>query len=208
MSTSVAITNGMLIAKIQRHDAWSMISPPPSGPATAAMPVHAVHDPIAAPRSLGANVETMTASALGVSSAPNAPWSARAPTSTSIVGASAHSSELTPKPATPIENTLRSPNTSPRRPPTRMSEPRTSRYAFDDPLLAGQAAAEILLDRRQRHVDDRRVEQRDERAHDRGEQAEALAGVGADLRRGDATPPPAPVREVAPRPRAEPRAAG
>ena len=47
------------------------------------------------------------------------------------------------------------------------------------------------LDRRQRDVHDGRVEQRDERAHDRGEQAQALAGVGGDLRRGDATPRPA-----------------
>ena len=171
-----------------------MSRPPPSGPATAAMPVHAVHDPIAAPRSLGAKVATMTASALGVSSAPNTPWSARAPTRTSIVGASAHSSEVTPKPPTPIENTRRSPNTSPRRPPTRISEPSDEQVGVDDPLLAGQAAAEVLLDRRQRHVDDRRVEQRHERAHDRREQAEALAGVGGDLRRGDATPRPAPLR--------------
>src|SRR3954454_3207230 len=72
----------------------------------------------------------MTASALGVSSAPNMPCSARPPTSTSIDGATAQSSDVTPKPATPSEKTRRSPNTSPSRPPTRISEPSTRRYAF------------------------------------------------------------------------------
>ena len=51
---------------------------------TIAMPPHAVHEPIAAPRSSGGKVATMTASALGVSSAPNTPCSARPATSTSI----------------------------------------------------------------------------------------------------------------------------
>ena len=73
------------------------------------MPDHAVHEPIAAPRSSGSNVETITASALGVSSAPKTPCSARPAISTSMLGASAHSSETTPKPPTPIENTRRSP---------------------------------------------------------------------------------------------------
>ncbi len=51
----------------------------------------------------------ITASALGVSSAPNTPCSARPATSTSIVGASAQTTETTPNPPTPIENTRRSP---------------------------------------------------------------------------------------------------
>ena len=56
-----------------------------------------------------------------------------------------------------------------------------------DPLLAGQAAAEVALDRRQRDVDHRRVEPRHERAQDRGQQREALAAVGhaTMLRRRD-----------------------
>jgi hypothetical protein len=44
-----------LIAKIQRHDVWSMIRPPASGPAMTAIPPHAVQDPIAAPRSRSEN---------------------------------------------------------------------------------------------------------------------------------------------------------
>src|SRR3954466_10699229 len=72
----------------------------------------------------------MTASALGVSIAPNRPCSARPATSTPIVGATAQTSDIAPKPATPSEKTRRSPNTSPSRPPTRISEPSTSRYAL------------------------------------------------------------------------------
>ena len=81
-------TSGTLSAKIQRHETWSTIQPPASGPTIAAIPPQAVHDPMAAPRSLGANAPTMIASELGVSSAPAAPCSARAAISVSIVGAS------------------------------------------------------------------------------------------------------------------------
>ena len=52
---------------------------------------------------------TITASALGMSSAPKTPCSARAATSNSIVGASAHSTDAAPKPATPVAKTRRSP---------------------------------------------------------------------------------------------------
>ena len=97
------------MAKIQRHEATSTSQPPTSGPTTNEIPDHAVHEPIAAPRSSGGKVATITASALGVSSAPNTPCSARPAISTSIVGASAHSTDTTPKPPTPIENTRRSP---------------------------------------------------------------------------------------------------
>ena len=51
----------------------------------------------------------MTASALGVSSAPATPCSARAAISASIVGATAQTSDSKPKPATPSAKTRRSP---------------------------------------------------------------------------------------------------
>ena len=65
---------------------------------TNAMPAHAVHEPIAAPRSSAGTPTTMTASALGVSSAPNTPCSARPATRTSIDGASAQMTLTAPKP--------------------------------------------------------------------------------------------------------------
>ena len=55
ISTEVRATSGTLRAKIQRQETWSTIQPPASGPTIAAIPPQAVHDPIAAPRSLGAN---------------------------------------------------------------------------------------------------------------------------------------------------------
>ena len=73
---------GTLIAKIARHDATSTSRPPTSGPMTNAIPLHAVQEPIAAPRSSRGNAATMSASDPGVSSAPNAPCSARPRTST------------------------------------------------------------------------------------------------------------------------------
>ena len=83
-STSVTSTSGTLIAKIQRHDVWSTIRPPTSGPTMTAIPPQAVQEPIAAPRSRSGNAAAMIASELGVSSAPAAPCSARAAISVSV----------------------------------------------------------------------------------------------------------------------------
>jgi hypothetical protein len=69
----------------------------------------------------------MIASELGVTSAADAPSSARAATSRLIEGASAHASEKAPNAAIPVANTRRSPQTSPSEPPSRISEPSESR---------------------------------------------------------------------------------
>jgi len=69
----------------------------------------------------------ITARALGVSSAPKTPCSARAITRTSIVGATAHRTDAAPNPPTPREKIRRSPNTSPSEPPTRISDASVSR---------------------------------------------------------------------------------
>ena len=71
--------------------------PPSSGPTTVEMPLHAVHVPIAAPRSSPEKVEVMTASDAGVSSAPATPWMARKTISVVDVGATAHSADASPK---------------------------------------------------------------------------------------------------------------
>ena len=97
------------MAKIQRQSNVSTSHPPASGPTIAAIPLYAVHAPIAAPRSVPWNALTMSASDAGVSAAPNAPCSARPTTSVSIVGAAAQSTDAAPKPATPIVNTRFSP---------------------------------------------------------------------------------------------------
>ena len=154
--------------------------PPASGPMTIAMPPHAVHEPIAAPRSSGGKVATITASALGVSSAPKTPCSARPATSTSIDGrqraddaddAEAGDAEREDPPLA-VEVAERAADEDERA--------EREQVGVGDPLLAGQAAAEVALDGRQRDVDHRRVERRDERAEDRGQQRQALAAVGHD----------------------------
>ena len=61
------------MAKIQRQDVASTICPPKSGPGTVAMPVHAVHVPIARPRSPLAEGGDDHASVLGTRTAPATP---------------------------------------------------------------------------------------------------------------------------------------
>ncbi len=120
-------TTGTLTAKIHRHEAVSTSCPPMSGPSTVPIPLHAVQAPIARPRSSGGKVAAITASAAGVSSAPQTPWSARDSTSSSIVGATAQKTDVTPNPITPNSNTRRAPNRSPSDPPTRISEASVTR---------------------------------------------------------------------------------
>ena len=115
------------MAKIHRHDAASTSWPPTSGPSTVPIAPQAVQAPTALPRSSSSNTATITASAAGVSRAPATPCSARASTSTSIVGATAHRTDVAPKPATPSVKIRRSPKMSPSEPPTRISEARVTR---------------------------------------------------------------------------------
>jgi hypothetical protein len=126
-SASVTNTNGTLTAKIARQETRSTSCPPMSGPMMNAIPLHAVQEPIAAPRSPWSNAETSSASDPGVSSAPNAPCSPRPTTSTPMVGATAQMTDTAPNPATPIMKIRRSPNRSPSDPPMRISEPSISR---------------------------------------------------------------------------------
>ncbi len=58
----------------------------------------------------------------GTSSAPAMPWSARAPTRNSSLGASAQRIEVAPKARSPMTKSRRRPNWSPRLPPTRSSD--------------------------------------------------------------------------------------
>ncbi len=90
-------------------------------------PPHAVHAPIAAPRSDSSNTATMIARADGTSIAPATPWSARATINRSTVGAAAHSTDPIPNPVTPATNTRRSPSRSVSEPARRISALRVSR---------------------------------------------------------------------------------
>ncbi len=146
----------------------------PADPSTPAIAPHAVQLPIASPRSASGKVLTITASELGTSSAPATPCIARAATSTPIDGASAQASDAdaearnTEREYPPLAEQV------PERPPDQDQRAERQQVAVDDPLLRRQAAAERALDRRQRDVHHRAVEQHDARAHDAGDQRQAL----------------------------------
>ena len=127
MSQSATAIGTMLIAKIQRHEPASSSRPPKSGPMTIAIPDHAVHEPMAAPRSPGSKRATMSPSVFGTSSAPAIPWSPRKATRTPIDGAAAQSTLATPNPTRPTVKARRRPKRSPSEPPTSSRAPSVSR---------------------------------------------------------------------------------
>ncbi len=161
-------TIGTLIAKIQRHEALSTSCPPISGPSTVPMPLHAVHAPIARPRSSGGKVAAITASAAGVSTAPHTPWSARETTSSSIVGASGAEHRRDPEADhTELEHAARSEQVAER---AAHQDQRCERdeVGVRRPLLAGEPTAEVLVNGRKGDVHDGRVDRHHRRAEDRG----------------------------------------
>ena len=92
-----------------------------------AIPLQAVHEPIALPRTFAGNAATMIASELGVSSAPAAPCSARAAISVPFVGATAQSSDSTPKARDPEhEHAPLAVDVAERAAETRISDPSVS----------------------------------------------------------------------------------
>ncbi len=125
----MAIAIGMLNRKITRQLVMPISQPPSSGPMTVEMLLHAVHVPMAAPRSSPEKVEVITASDAGVSRAPAMPWIPRKMMSVVTSGAAAHSADASPKSVTPSVNIRTSPKMSPSEPPRRISEPSVSRYA-------------------------------------------------------------------------------
>jgi hypothetical protein len=90
--------------------------PPSSGPAAVANPATAPYQPNARPRSRGGKTDWMIAST-GVFNTPAmAPCTTRQATSWAGPVASAQSADAAVNPTSPIRNTSRCPNRSPRRP--------------------------------------------------------------------------------------------
>ena len=65
--------SGRLTQKIARQEIASTSAPPPAGPSTVAIPVHAVQVPTAFPRASPSKVEATIASEPGTRSAPATP---------------------------------------------------------------------------------------------------------------------------------------
>ncbi len=87
----------------------------------------------------------MSASELGTSSAPAIPCSPRDTMKPLRLIATAQSSEVTPKPISPMRRITIRPSTSESEPASRISAPSVMRVGVDDPLLRDQTPAEVAL---------------------------------------------------------------
>ena len=134
------------------------------------MPLHAVHVPIAAPRSAPENVEVISASDAGVSSAPAMPCKPRKTISVSTFGATAQSTDASAEPGDAEPEDPHLAEDVPERPADEDERAEREQIGVDDPLLGGEPAAQIVLNRRQSDVYDRSVDEDDRRAQDRRDQ--------------------------------------
>ena len=176
-SSSVTSTSGTFSAKIQRHEAVSTSWPPISGPMTTPMAPQAVHEPTALPRSSRGNTITITASAAGDTQRP----------ADALERPGQHQDLDRGRDRAQERGHAEADQPGREHPP--LAQDVAQRAADQDqrgqrdqvgvgrPLLAGEAAAEVLADGREGHVDHRRVHGHDRRAQDAGHQHEPLPGI-------------------------------
>ena len=100
-----------------------MMNPASTGPPTVASPSMGPNRPNALPSMSRGKVLVMMAMPCGMSSAPNAPCTARAMISRLGSGDRPATADATVNPVMPIRNSRRWPNRSPSRPPTTSSTP-------------------------------------------------------------------------------------
>ena len=182
-SAAATATSGRLIRKIARQETAVTSQPPATGPTTNAIPVQAVQVPIAAPRSSPLKTTVIVASAAGVSSAPATPCSARAKISASALHASAHRSRGQPERAEADQEDPLAAEEVAERAADEDQRAERQEIGVDDPLLEREAAAEVVLDRGQRDVDDRPVDEHDRRPEDAADERQALAHPFAQIAR-------------------------
>ena len=148
---------------------------------TNAIPVHAVHVPTAAPRASPANVEVMTASPAGVEHrARDALQAPRDDEHRSVrCGGAEHRGHA--ERGDPDDEQASRPEQIAERPTDEEQRAERQEIRVDDPLLQREAAAEIALNRRQRDVDDARVDEDDDRPENAGDQHQPVARVGRQV---------------------------
>ena len=112
---------GTLSQKTQCHEKPLTTAPPTSGPNATARPLMPPHAPRNTPRFSSGTPAERIVSVSGITIAPPRPWTARAASSTPIVGASAAAAEAAVKIVIPIANSRRRPKRSPRAAPVRSS---------------------------------------------------------------------------------------
>ena len=166
-ASRVAAAIGTLMRKMSRQLETPMSQPPSSGPMTKEMPLHAVHVPIAAPRSGPENVDVITASDAGVRSAPAMPWMPRKTMSVVAFGAAAQSTDATPNARDAQREHPHLSEDVAERAADEDERAEREQIGVDDPQLGRDPAAEVALDRGQGDVDDRPVDEGDRRAENR-----------------------------------------
>jgi hypothetical protein len=132
MAKPAAVGNARngLTNSVQRQDRSCVSTPPSNNPTAPPLPAIAPKMPNALFRSAGSeNVVVNTASTDGASSAPNAPWRARAATSQPKLWARPPTAEIAANPIRPVRNVGLRPNMSPIRPPRGSKLPNASAYA-------------------------------------------------------------------------------
>src|SRR5713226_3559329 len=131
MAPATAIAaNTRLTYRHQRHDRYSVSTPPRISPTAPPPDATEPKTPKALPRSRGSvNVLTRVPRADGARTAPNAPCSARAVTKTTNDPAAPPIAEAMANPTRPVMNTHLRLNMSPSRPPTSSRLPNASAYA-------------------------------------------------------------------------------
>nr|BFE72355.1 hypothetical protein GCM10020092_056560 [Actinoplanes digitatis] len=177
LSTRTIAMIGRLIQNTARHPDPAISAPPSTGPAAMLSPNTAAQTPMACARSRGSVITPTTmASATGLSIDPPTPCNARAATSTSRPGATAQPTDPAANNTSPIRNTRRRPTRSASAPEVINKPSQHQRVRVDDPFQFPYAEPQLLPDRRQRHVDRRRVQphQEDAGAADRQYQPSTL----------------------------------
>ena len=109
VNQTASTTSGTLIRNRERQPATSTSTPPIGGPSVASADVAAAHKPNARALAAPSKVLVMIESEPGTSSAPATPWRSRPRTSSSMFGASPHSTDVIPNPTSPMMNTRRRP---------------------------------------------------------------------------------------------------
>src|SRR6267143_1070426 len=128
--TTAIAANARLTYRHQRHERYSVSTPPRISPMALPPAATEPKTPKALPRSRGSlNVLTSVPRADGARMAPNAPCSARAVTRTTNEPAAPPIAEAMANPTRPVINTHLRLNMSPSRPPTSSRLPNDSAYA-------------------------------------------------------------------------------
>ena len=117
---------GTFSQKTQCHEMPLTTAPPTSGPNATARPLMPPHAPRKTPRRSSGTPAERIVSVSGITIAPPSPCTARAASSTPIVGASAAAAEPAVKIAIPIANSRRRPKRSPSAAPVRSSTAKVS----------------------------------------------------------------------------------